>query len=203
MVIGGVPVTITPTNIHWIAGMKVDFDGAPNAYAPRGTPALDVLANAGHPGNWYGLACDENGEPFVQGPHDPFPGFYISQTALVDRAKHHNNPARYVDATKVPYIAVPKVLLKYGVRIGDVCHVTHLPSGQARAALVADVGGNSHIGEGSAALCAALGLPYGRYGGVDAGVAVSIFLGTSSGWPRTNESIAAQVLEILNQLGGE
>ena len=29
----------------------------------------------------------DDGEPFVQGPDDPFPGYYVSATALADRTK--------------------------------------------------------------------------------------------------------------------
>ncbi len=200
MLIGDVVVTLGDRLITWTSGISVDFDGAPNCAAPKnsGFSPLDVLANAGHPGNWWGLACDSNGEPFVQGPDDPFPGYYISQTALCDHTKLPNDPARYVDASTVPYVSIPRTLLQCGAKVGDLCLVQHLPIGTACAAIVADVGGSSHIGEGSAALCTALGLLAGRTGGAESGIAYTLFLGTSRGWPRTQEDINATV----NQLAG-
>ena len=82
--------------------MTIDADGAPNAYHPDNT-GLDDLKNAGAPGYWEGLAKDKDGEPFVQGPDDPFPGYYVSATALADRSKPVNDPTRYVDASKIPF----------------------------------------------------------------------------------------------------
>ena len=83
------------------SGMTIDADGAPNAYHPDNT-GIDDLANAGAPGSWQGLAKNQDGEPFVQGPNDPFPGYYVSATALADRTMPVNDPARYIDATKIP-----------------------------------------------------------------------------------------------------
>src|ERR1700722_12557082 len=70
----------------FVAGMAIDADGAPNAYNADGT-GLDDLENAGHPGHWDGILADQLGNPLVQGASDPFPGFYISCTALFDRTK--------------------------------------------------------------------------------------------------------------------
>jgi Fungal chitosanase of glycosyl hydrolase group 75 len=66
--------------------LGIDADGSPHAYHPNGSPpGLDYLANAGKPGNWYGIVTDNqkaSGNPVVQGSSDPAPGFYISSTAL-------------------------------------------------------------------------------------------------------------------------
>src|ERR1700722_18184519 len=48
------------------AGMSIDADGAPNAYSPDNA-GLDDLDNAGSPGDWWALAVDANGEPYIQG----------------------------------------------------------------------------------------------------------------------------------------
>lgn len=86
------------------SSLYVDADGAPNAYnwENRG---LDDLANAGAPGSWEGLA-DWQGIPYIQGPDDPFPGYYVSTTALTDQTKASSDPARYVDASRIPYIVL-------------------------------------------------------------------------------------------------
>src|SRR5438093_9537435 len=80
-------------SVTFSAGATLDGDGAngqfgePPCYAPasyHGT-TLDVIGNAGGPGNWYGVVTDtgdENGTPIVQKATDPCPGPYISATSL-------------------------------------------------------------------------------------------------------------------------
>src|SRR5258708_1149439 len=72
-----------------LSNLMIDADGSPFAYAPAdsGLPALDYLGNAGHPGRWYGIACDKKGVPYVQTVGDPAPGYYVSTTALMDISK--------------------------------------------------------------------------------------------------------------------
>jgi hypothetical protein len=61
--------------------MDVDVDGAPNAYGPPGKPTLDVLGNAHYLERGdqaiVGYLVDDRGKPILQGPKDPFPGYYI------------------------------------------------------------------------------------------------------------------------------
>jgi len=73
--------------------MDVDVDGAPTAYGPKGKHTLDYLKNARLEGKpWkpivgYLTENDSPHAPVVQGPHDPAPGYYISQTAYTDKAR--------------------------------------------------------------------------------------------------------------------
>ncbi len=73
--------------------MAIDADGANGqtggvpVYAPKGyTPApLDFLANAGGPGNWFGVVTDTNasdGRPVKQKDGDPAPGAYSKRDQL-------------------------------------------------------------------------------------------------------------------------
>jgi len=89
------------------SSLSIDADGAPNAYHPDNL-GLDDLANAGAPGSWSGLAADKSGDPFIQGPNDPFPGYYVSATDLSGATKAANDPTRYVDASQIPYIVLPE-----------------------------------------------------------------------------------------------
>src|ERR1700746_240224 len=89
--------------------MDVDVDGAPNAYGPPGKPTLDTLQNAHYLNRAnkeiVGYLTDEHNRPILQGPHDPFPGFYISQTAFADPENpNERDPRRYVDARKINYV---------------------------------------------------------------------------------------------------
>ena len=66
--------------------MDVDVDGAPNAYGPPGVQTLDILLNAHYLNRAdkqiVGYLVDEHSHPTLQGPKDPFPGYYFSQTAV-------------------------------------------------------------------------------------------------------------------------
>ena len=108
------------------AGMTIDADGSPNAYSPDNT-GLDDLVNAGAPGHWDGVIQDEKGDPIIQGPEDPFPGFFVSCTSLVDRSKKRSDPTRYVDASKIPYVVLPGGLARdTGARLGDFAVVVNV-----------------------------------------------------------------------------
>ena len=200
-----VPILRIPGNIAFFyeAGMTIDADGAPNAYHPDNT-GLDDLANAGSPGHWEGLAKNETGEPFVQGPDDPFPGYYVSATALTDRTKSLNDPSRYVDAGKIPYIVLPGAMAReIGMRPGDFAVVLNPRNGQSSYAIFGDVGPFDRIGEGSIALAKNLGIHAdARNGGARRGVVYLIFPGSGDGRPKTIEEINAGADRLLQAWGG-
>ncbi len=146
--------------------MDVDVDGAPNAYGPKGKPALDILKHARspkgseHPGEIVGYMTEyTGGPPTVQGRNDPYPGYYVSQT---DFADEHNprmeDPRRYVDATRVNYVVQGKVAREAGAVMGDFAVVTSCRTGKSVYAILAD-SGNESGAEGSLALVRALGYP--------------------------------------------
>lgn len=180
------------------SGMTIDADGAPNAYHPDNL-GLDDLANAGSPGNWPGLAKDANGEPFVQGPDDPFPGYYVSETALADRSKPVNDPARYVDASKVPFVVLPGgTSRQLGARPGDFAVVFNPRNGRSSYAIFGDVGPFDRIGEGSMALADNIGIRSdARNGGARRGILYLVFPGSGNGRPRTVEEINAEGQRLL------
>lgn len=140
------------------SGMSINADGAPNAYHPQ-DKGIDYLANAGSPSNWWALVLDDDGEPVVQKVSDPFPGYYVSTTALGDRTKPLTDPRRYVDAVQVPYIVLPgnPAIRGTGVKLGDYAVVYNQKTGKLSYAIYADVGPRNELGEGSVALSRALG----------------------------------------------
>lgn len=202
MIIGRTLIVEAGDAIQWTAGLAIDADGCPDAYAPpdSGLHGRDALGNAGHPGDWWALVTDtgdEKGTPIVQAQNDPCPGYYVTATALADRSLHAHDPRRYVDSNHVPYLAVPPELRACGVRLGDVAVVRF--RGQWSPAIVADIGPRGKIGEGSIALARALSIPESpRHGGVGAGVEVTLWPGsrTDPPWPRTLEDIADQVMKL-------
>jgi Fungal chitosanase of glycosyl hydrolase group 75 len=185
------------------SGMTIDADGAPNAYHPDNT-GLDDLANAGAPGRWEGLAKDPDGEPFIQGPEDPFPGYYVSSTALADHSKAVNDPSRYVDASKIPFVVLPgQMARQVGARTGDFAVVFNLRNGKSSFAIFGDVGPHDRIGEGSMALAENLGIrSNARNGGAHSGIFYLVFPGSGNGKPRTIEEISAEGEKLLQAWEG-
>jgi hypothetical protein len=195
--------------------LAVDADGAPGAYHPDDT-GIDSLRNAGKPGNWWALACDDAGTPYRQTQDDPCPGCYVSTTALCDARFGARDPRRYVDATKIPYIVLPRNLTELhpaGARIekGDLAAVTlaRQPS-RLVFAIYADVGpawGPFHEpGEGSVALAQALGHdPYvdGRVArGIPSGVFYVLFPGSGRRAPLPADEIARCGRQAFEAWGG-
>jgi hypothetical protein len=200
-----IPIWHVPgdTAFYYEAGMTIDADGAPNAYHPENI-GLDDLSNAGSPGNWYGLAKDADGEPFIQGPDDPFPGYYVSATALADRTKAVNDPSRYVDASKIPFIVLPGAMARQiGARPGDFAVAFNQRNGKSSYAIFGDVGPSDRIGEGSMALAENLGIRSdARNGGARRGILFLVFPGSGNGRPRPIEEINAESEKLLQAWGG-
>lgn len=155
--------------------MDVDVDGAPNAYGPPGSRALDSLKHAHYRG-WKDaeivgyLTEDDNPHKAVQqGPHDPFPGLYISQTAFTDPARHEERDvARYVDASRINYIVLGAAARRRGATLGDFVAVYSRSKHRSVFGIVGD-DGNPSGDEGSLHLLQALGFPFhdGRHDAVE------------------------------------
>jgi hypothetical protein len=150
------------------------------------------------------LAKDADGEPFVQGPDDPFPGYYVSATALADRTKAVNDPTRYVDASKIPFIVLPGAMARQiGARPGDFAVVLNQRNGKSSYAIFGDVGPPDRIGEGSMALAENLGIRSdARNGGARRGILFLVFPGSGNGRPRTIDEINAESEKLLLTWGG-
>lgn len=144
--------------------MDVDVDGAPNAYGPPGTHTLDFLVDAHYLNRpdeeIVGYLTDEHHHPILQGPDDPFPGYYISQTAFTDLANHNErDPRRYVDARKINYVVRGEAARKQGVKVGDFVAVYSQRTRKSVFAIVGDTG-NPTGDEGSLHLLQDLGYPF-------------------------------------------
>lgn len=191
--------------VFWQSGMVVDADGAPNSYAPAGSglAGLDYLANAMDGDKFVGVVC-VNDEPVIQGPGDPAPGFYVSPTSLCDRNKSIVDPARYVNASSVPYLAIcPELRSAYGVSFGDLAMVLYF--GRLIGAICADGAPHNHYGEASIACARALGIPPSpKNGGTSVGVTFIVFPHTAStpAWPRDLDDIQARAAQLFASFGG-
>lgn len=146
--------------------MDVDVDGAPRAYGPRGSEALDYLSNAHLRGRPHapvvGYMVEDAAphRPVVQGPQDPAPGYYVSQTAFEDESVEDvRNPRRYVDATAINYVVLGKRARRMGVRLGDFVAVYSRRTHRSVFGIVGD-DGNPSGDEGSLHLLRALGYAF-------------------------------------------
>jgi hypothetical protein len=159
---GSVIIEQDDGSVTFAAGATIDGDGAsgqfggPPCYAPASYSGqtLDILANAGSPGNWYGVVTDNSGTPIIQGPNDPCPGAYVSATSLRLLDENGNllsasSPFAYVDSATVPFIVVPPLIIGgvAGIVMGCRCVVTNTVNGQSVVAVVADGGPRNHLGE--------------------------------------------------------
>jgi hypothetical protein len=144
--------------------MDVDVDGAPNAYGPPGAETLDILADA-HLLNRtdkeiVGYLVDQDGSPILQGPDDPFPGYYISQTAFSDiENRNEMDPRCYIDARNINYVVRGNAARRRGVKVGDFASVYSKRTRKSVFAIVGDTG-NPTGDEGSLHLLQDLGYPF-------------------------------------------
>jgi hypothetical protein len=194
--------------------MEIDYDGAPNAYHPpvTGHPhgqgpglGLDDLRNASKNGRddsaaqWSSLVTDKAGVPRIQ-KEGPFAGFYISTTSLQDERFKECDFRRYVDSTKVPYVALNPLLQRVGLDVGDLAVVILNPAKPKIAyGIVGDVGGTEGLGEASKALADSIGSRHG----IEGVEVLYIFFPTPSNRKvRSVDQIHNELQELFTAWGG-
>lgn len=188
-----------PSNfIMYKAKFAVDADGSPRAYGPNNT-GLDWTANAGSPGNWWGVVTDVSGNPVIQNSGNPYPGMYVSTTSLVNSQYSSTNPLRYVNSETVPFYVIPTAVKSIGgIAIGDVAYVYNTVTGLGRFAIYADSGPAGKLGEGSIYLASQIGLnANARTGGTTSGI-IDYIIFPSSGFGQGKIPTIAQIDSIGN-----
>jgi hypothetical protein len=191
--------------ILFTAGMTIDADGAPNAYGPNNR-GLDYTANARGAGGWVALVTDEKGRPVIQ-QNGRYRGYYVSTTSLEQPGvRNPRNTKRYLNATRIPYIALPPDFTRnFGIRLGDLAVVVNQVTGRMAYAIYADTGPKGRIGEGSIALAKALKMPSSpRTDGVADGITYLIFPGSArhADRPVTARRIKSSASRLYRQWGG-
>lgn len=202
--IGGVPIYHDEKGaVCFRAGCTINADGSPHAYAPEasGLSALDWLANAGSPGNWWGIATDRLGEPVQQAAWHPAPGFYVSTTALVNPKYAEHHPARYVDSERYAFAVLPGG--KSFAKLGDVGLALNNKTGDNMYFALGDVGPKNQIGEGSMLLGRCLGLnPSPKTGGTSNRIISYVILPDSDPGYRDWEAKCNQAITLVGAWGG-
>lgn len=119
----------------WVitCGGQVDGDGSPRCYGPDNS-GLDYTANAGHPGNWWGVKTNSgrpDGVPLV----DPASGLWISDTSL-------HIDGEPINAEIFPGIVVPAhwAMSVKGEVLGCKATVTNIETGIVVPCVVFDIG---------------------------------------------------------------
>lgn len=159
MRVRGEPVWLNDDGtVSFTGGLTIDADGGRRTYAPAGSglPALDYLANAGSPGNWYGIVTDSKGKPIVAKS-----GYYISPTTYERKQYARTNPERYLDPEKEFFAVFPGPMRRMvkGVVLGCRVVVQDLKTGATKEGVAGDAGPASHLGEASIAYADYFGIP--------------------------------------------
>lgn len=176
--------TITINDDHSLyflsQGANIDSDGSPHSYHPDNT-GLDFNQNAkDSEGHWVGVLTDNNGNPLIQGPNDPAPGYYISTTSYQNKQYDINNPLRYLDAETVPYFVVNTAICRAVDPMVLGCRIILTFNGVSIEAMAGDLGPRApQKFEISIAAAKALGIPSSpKNGGTDKQIEVLIFPGS-------------------------
>eukprot|EP00019_Armaparvus_languidus_P003761 CAMPEP_0168591400 /NCGR_PEP_ID=MMETSP0420-20121227/7115_1 /TAXON_ID=498008 /ORGANISM="Pessonella sp." /LENGTH=768 /DNA_ID=CAMNT_0008627191 /DNA_START=87 /DNA_END=2393 /DNA_ORIENTATION=+ len=212
--IGGVSVRRDSASkaFYWTNTLHVDADGAADAYNAANT-GIDYLANAGRPGNWWGITTDSSGTPYKQGSNDPKPGYYVSGTSLVNKIYPSSRQCRFVESRKISYIVIPNISSfrsAVGVKIGDFGLLYYKKTGKMLYTMYADAGPSNKIGEGSIYAIEAIGHnPWNSartrvVSGVPSGVTIVMFpnTGFGNGYIPTNNDINQHAKAAFKAFGG-
>jgi hypothetical protein len=173
------PVLKVNGGVLFTAGMTIDADGAPNAYGPKNR-GLDFTENARGRGGWVALVTNTKGRPVIQ-RSGRYRGYYVSTTSLQQQdIRDPRNPKKYLDATRIPYIALPPDFARmFDISLGDLAVVVNGENGRSAYAIFGDVGPRGRIGEGSIALADKLRIPSNpRHDSALHGVTYLIFPGS-------------------------
>jgi hypothetical protein len=195
--------------------VRIDADGAPNAYHPNDT-GLDTLANAGYPNTtwWRSVLVpdpNDNSRALVRAD-GPFSGYFISKTSLSIAGLADGDARKYVNATAIPYMVFPTLWLpvKGSGFIGDFGYARSMDGSYQSAAIVADSGGGkrARLGEISVRLAELLGAgvasPRTGPSLVMGELIYAVFPGSSSPprWPLTVDQIVKRSDQLLAKAGG-
>jgi hypothetical protein len=188
------------------AGMNVAAEGAPKAFNQNDAIALDYLSKAGQPGNWWSLVTNDgkpSGTPLIQPSSEPAPGYYISTTALTNSGYSAQSVWCYVNASSVPYIALPPSLASKA-RIGDFAAVINKKTGAVSYAIFADVSGEGSVGRASINAASKTGINNSpKTGGTTASDLIYIvFPNTGNGYGRSLKDIKQNGRQLLREFGG-
>jgi hypothetical protein len=156
----------------------VDYDGDPYAYGPNDS-GRDFTANAGHPGNWWGIKTDNgrtDGQPIEVQLKNPDTGklqiYYVSQVAGWDPKTQSR--VDMIDAKGFVWVVLTDEMVDHGLRLGDWVQISVTNSSTYICGRVEDYGNVGLGGEISECALDRLKIRYTRKG-VNPQVTISSF----------------------------
>lgn len=181
--IAGIKIYKEDNALMFVAGMAINADGDEMAYGPPGTTPLDYLANAGSPGNWWGITTDSSGQPYIQKSYHRAPGYYVSSTALANPTFPESNPDRFLDSSSIPFFVLPSAFGQ-GSKLGDLGFAYNTETQDNNFMIYGDVGPKNKIGEGSINLANTLSIDANpKSGGTTKKIVCYWFVpGSGKGW---------------------
>ena len=203
--------------------IKISSTGSQHAYHPDdigidclnkiNTKGLDCPINVGYPNtdNWpERLVSDPiNSKKAYQQTFGKYKGFLISKTKLENKqVTDVNDPSKYVDATKIPFIKLPSNLFldkEFG-HIGDLGMSMNTYTGLISGFVIADTAlPKSKLAEVSIYLAEQLGVikpnPQTGFGAPNEDILYVIFPGTAKvyPWPLSNKEINTHATQLLEK----
>ncbi|MEL0629829.1 hypothetical protein [Psychromonas aquatilis] len=203
--------------------IKISVSGSQRAYHPdeigidclnkTNTKGLDCPINIGYPNSdhWSErLVIDPiNSTRAYQQTSGKYKGFFISKTKLENKqVTDINDPSKYVDATKMPFIKLPSNLISneaFG-QIGDLGISMNTFTGLVSGFVIADTTlPKSRLGDVSIYLAEKLGVikpnPQTKIDTVNEDILYVIFPGTAKlyPWPLSNEEINTHAMQLLEK----
>lgn len=120
------------------------------------------------------------------------PGIVWDSTHQDDTSLHWPD-GKPVDSNSIPFVVIPGKWNR-GIKLGDVCHVQY--GSKVVAAIVADIGPQRKVGEGSIALHRLLGFERVRNGrivdiGIESGVRTIFYPNTGNGYCQSLDRVIA------------
>jgi Fungal chitosanase of glycosyl hydrolase group 75 len=161
--------------------------------------------------------ADIKGNKGIVQKDGPYKGFFISKSSLyAEGIKDELNPGHWVDATKVPYLALPfawKKNGKYhpgpfeelGLKLGDYAVAVNSRNAKLSPAIFADTKVKHKLGESSVALADALDIPSNpKHGGTSGGIIYLVFpsSGAGQGTIPSVQEIQSKGITLFEQWGG-
>lgn len=190
----------------------VTAQGAPDAYHPDDTGSGSLRDSGWPDGAWR--------ERLVPDPHRPqqplrqsegaCAGCFVSTTALADPRFPRSNPQAYLDAGRVPYLAMPAAWLAQpgAGGVGDFVVVHECATARSSFGLIGDAGGGRALGEMSERMASDLSgmRAHARSGrGAPQGPLLCVVFPGSRrepAWPLRNSTLRARCEQLLRPLGG-
>ncbi|ALN56737.1 hypothetical protein GLE_1380 [Lysobacter enzymogenes] len=194
------------------AGPPITAQGAPDAYHPDDTGSGSL-----HDSGWPSGAWRERLVPDPHQPQRPLrqsegaqAGYFVSTTALADARFPRSNPQAYVDAGRVPYLAMPATWLAQAGAggVGDFVVVHDRATARSSFGLIGDAGRGRALGEMSERMASDLSgvRAHARSGrGAPQGTLLCVVFPGSRrepAWPLRNSALRSRCEQLLRPLGG-